>query len=80
MRKIKYCQVIKKNEIGSYIDEKITECDTGEVYLNETYMMTSREVENLGKEYVLVYLYPQSLLDKKSFGRDYGRISFWGLC
>lgn len=55
----------KEDEIGSYIDEKITECDTGEVYLNETYMMTSREVENLGKEVRLVHLYPQSLLIKK---------------
>ena len=55
----------KEDEIGSYIDEKITECDTGEVYLNETYMMTSREVENLGKGVRLVHLYPQSLLIKK---------------
>lgn len=45
--------------------KKITECDTGEVYLNETYMMTSREVENLGKGVRLVHLYPQSLLIKK---------------
>jgi two-component system sensor histidine kinase YesM len=33
--------------------------------LNETYMMTSREVENLGKGVRLVHLYPQSLLIKK---------------
>ena len=57
--------VQNEDEIGSYIDEKITECDTGEVYLNETYMMTSREVENLGKGVRLVHLYPQSLLIKK---------------
>ena len=55
----------KEDEIGSYIDEKITECDTGEVYLNETYMMTSREVKNFGKGVRLVHLYPQSLLIKK---------------
>lgn len=33
--------------------------------MNETYMMTSREVENLGKGVRLVHLYPQSLLIKK---------------
>lgn len=55
----------REDEIGSYIDEKIAECNTGEVYLNETYMMTSREVSNLGKGVRLVHLYPQSLLIKK---------------
>ena len=55
----------REDEIGSYIDEKIAECNTGEVYLNETYMMTSREVRNLGKGVRLVHLYPQSLLIKK---------------
>ena len=55
----------REDEIGSYIDEKIAECNTGEVYLNETYMMTSREVKNFGKGVRLVHLYPQSLLIKK---------------
>lgn len=43
----------------------VSRWETGEVYLNETYMMTSREVENLGKGVRLVHLYPQSLLIKK---------------
>ena len=55
----------REDEIGSYIDEKIAECNTGEVYLNETYMMPSREVKNFGKGVRLVHLYPQSLLIKK---------------
>ena len=55
----------REDEIGSYIDKKIVECSNGEVYLNETYMMTSREVKNLGEGVRLVHLYPQSLLIKK---------------
>lgn len=55
----------REDEIGSYIDKKIVECSSGEVYLNETYMMTSREVKNLGEGVRLVHLYPQSLLIKK---------------
>lgn len=43
----------------------VNKWEKGEVYLNETYMMTSREVENLGKGVRLVHLYPQSLLIKK---------------
>lgn len=45
--------------------QTISKWEAGEVYLNETYMMTSREVENLGKGVRLVHLYPQSLLIKK---------------
>lgn len=45
--------------------QAVSRWETGEVYLNETYMMTSREVENLGKGVRLVHLYPQSLLIKK---------------
>lgn len=55
----------RENEIGSYIDEKIVECDNGEIYLDQTYMRTSREVKNLGEDVRLVHLYPQSLLIKK---------------
>ena len=46
--------------------------------MNETYMMTSREVENLGKGVRLVHLYPQSLLIKK-FWKGYGRYIILGV-
>lgn len=55
----------REDEIGSYIDEKLAECDAGEIYLDETYMMTSTEVKNLGEGVRLVHLYPQKLLIKK---------------
>ena len=68
----------KEDEIGSYIDEKITECDTGEVYLNETYMMTSREVENFGKGSTPCSPLSTKFTDKKCFGRDTDVYHFGG--